>query len=140
MNTEELTGADLALWVARAIKMEFVMRGDWPAEETEFASETHCNESSTKEWKCWLYFKPHEDWSQGGPLIEKYKIGVACQGRDSWTAAYDGPSSPMAETSEYPSYWGFQRSTNMVDGPTPLVAAMRALVFSVYGENVEDSI
>lgn len=130
----DLGGADLALWVARAIKLDFVMRGQWPATETEFDPETHCNESSTKEWKCWLYFKPHEDWAQGGPLIESEKIDIQCANiakhLESQGKVFDGPDS------NHDIWRASIDDGHFQIGTLPLVAAMRALVMSVYGETV----
>lgn len=120
-----LDGADLALWVARAEKLTFVMRGEWPAFETDFDPETRCHEFSIDEWKCWLHFKPHEDWEQGGPLIEWHDIFFNRSNFDECGKVFafiytDDGSDVLAQ--QY--------------GKTRLVAAMRALVASVYGATV----
>jgi hypothetical protein len=115
----DLAGADLALWVARATKLDFVMRKEWPAIETEFDPETHCNEYSLKEWKCWLYFKPHEDWAQGGPLIPGGMVHHIALGDLHQFTFIDGAIKGFGE------------------GPTMLIAAMRALVASKFGDQVD---
>jgi hypothetical protein len=62
------------------------------------------------------------DWSQGGPIIEKEKIGVDyyClpQTEPVWIAGIAGTMSNR-------------------EGPTPLIAAMRCLVASKLGDEVE---
>jgi hypothetical protein len=60
-------------------------------------------------------YSPSSDWSQGGPIIERERILVAPK-RAEWRALC-GP-------------WD-------VNGPTPLVAAMRAYVASKCGVTVE---
>lgn len=65
-------------------------------------------------------FRPTTDWSQGGPILEREKIGVDYYntGKPLWIAGIAGM---------------FQQAT----GPTPLVAAMRCLVASKLGDAVE---
>jgi hypothetical protein len=62
------------------------------------------------------------DWAHGGPLIEVHKISIANQSHEPlcfmWTAFL-----PFAKFSQ--------------PGPTPLIAAMRALVESKIGGGVE---
>jgi hypothetical protein len=59
------------------------------------------------------------DWAQGGPIIERKKIGV-------WTSGggltWHGKSFVLGI---------------VIDGPTPLIAAMRCYVASELGDNVE---
>ena len=63
----------------------------------------------------WLY---STDWSQGGPIIEREKIGVWWDG--VWHAKYDGC-----------------RPDQVQDAYTPLIAAMRCYVASKLGDEVE---
>ena len=63
-----------------------------------------------------------EKWRHGGPLIEKYNVFVGPHGDGVWGASRKG---------EHGSYDGY--------GPTPLIASMRCIVSSVYGENVDIS-
>lgn len=53
------------------------------------------------------------DWSVGGPIIERVKMGVF----------------PLAE--------GYGWAAGMQSGPTPLIAAMRCYVAYVLGDTVE---
>jgi len=61
------------------------------------------------------HYNPSADWSQGGPIIEREGIALYLYGPDKWNA--------MTEK-EY-------------QGPTPLIAAMRCLVASKLGDDIE---
>jgi len=63
------------------------------------------------------------DWAQGGPIIEREVISLIHPKYDCWTAhCYD-------KTLDDESY--------TLDGPTPLIAAMRCYVASKLGDEVE---
>lgn len=62
-------------------------------------------------------YRPSTDWAQGGPIIEREKIATDYD-HDVWNAA------------KYELSW-------YIDGPTPLIAAMRCFVVSKLGEIVE---
>lgn len=66
--------------------------------------------------RCWFY--PSIDWSQCGPLIEKYR--------------------PALEPSDKEYGAGLRAGADYVysTGSTPLIAACRAIVASVLGETV----
>ena len=66
-------------------------------------------------------FSPSTDWAQGGPIIERERMQIYFE--DCWTAMMD--FYPDGE--DYPAG----------DGPTPLIAAMRAFVSSKFGETVD---
>lgn len=63
-------------------------------------------------------FMPSADWLIGGPLIEQRHITLNPVAADEWQAQCGGRTSV---------------------GPTPLVAAMRALVASRFGDTVPDA-
>jgi hypothetical protein len=69
------------------------------------------------------FLMPSEDWAQGGPIIERERINV---GEDihptlNWTATiYVADEEP----------W-------QIDGPTPLIAAMRCYVASKLGDKID---
>lgn len=66
-------------------------------------------------------FSPSTDWSQGGPIIEREKIGT-------WPSEKEGREDQ----------WGARMlNTYITYGPTLLVAAMRAYVSSKLGDEVE---
>jgi hypothetical protein len=99
MRTNELTGAAL----------------DWAVAQCEYSPvrygfDDNCPEYST-------------DWAQGGPIIERERIGVEPWGTDkTW----------LAQT-----YNEAGRILQRQYGPTPLVAAMRCYVASKLGDEIE---
>jgi hypothetical protein len=64
------------------------------------------------------HLHPSTDWSQGGPIIEREKLAI-CIGWKQWLAFSDDTENAG------------------VQGPTPLVAAMRCYVASKLGDEVE---
>lgn len=58
------------------------------------------------------------DWAQGGPIIERESIDVM----------FEGP--------EWYAYMRWETKTLQLDGPTPLIAAMRCYVASKLGDEV----
>ncbi|MDR9839404.1 phage protein NinX family protein [Herbaspirillum huttiense] len=63
-----------------------------------------------------------QEWYYGGPLIERERIAILPQfedGKVSWRATND-------------------KVHRAYDGPTPLIAAMRAFVASRFGDEVPD--
>ena len=67
-------------------------------------------------------FNPSTNWSQGGPIIEREKIGVVLSPGDAnvWVGSVYEPD------------WKFNRT-----GPTPLTAAMRCYVAARLGDEVD---
>jgi hypothetical protein len=107
MKTSELTGASLDWAVAKC-------------KDDELA------EMVRESWR-WRPFEytPSTDWSQGGPIIEREDIGIAPYGSvssDKWVAV------PGTERE------GGKVKTH---GPTPLIAAMRCVVASKLGEDID---
>ena len=109
MKTSDLTGAELDYWVAKATQGDFEI-------DPKDIPDLH-------EW--WI---PSRSWVQGGPLIEKYSITIIkCKKDDFWQAAINTTCTMDWPEGEY-----------YAEGPTPLIAAMRAIVVSVYGDTVDD--
>jgi hypothetical protein len=79
-------------------------------------------------------WQPSTDWSQGGPIIEREKLGV-------WWATHYVDDDGV----EYGNHWYCETgctdenydSQHIATGPTPLVAAMRCYVASKLGDEVE---
>ena len=67
-------------------------------------------------------YTPSTDWAQGGPIIERERIGVITDPNDAnvWIGSVYEPD------------WRFNRA-----GPAPLIAAMRCYVASKLGDEVE---
>ena len=76
-------------------------------------------------------FNPSANWQDGGPLIERERIEIAI--------AADDPVTWSAEIAEWVGGWRTEhlRIRGAGNGPTPLIAAMRAFVASKRGEEVE---
>jgi hypothetical protein len=67
-------------------------------------------------------YSPSTDWAQGGPIIEREIITLIHPRWDGWTAhKYDDRIEDESYT---------------LDGPTPLIAAMRCYVASKLGDEV----
>lgn len=75
------------------------------------------------------------DWSQGGPIIEREGISTFKHNKlddrepDKWCAHKVVPRPNMEG--------GFNMTAIAIDGPTPLIAAMRCYVASKLGNTVE---
>lgn len=119
MKVSELTGALLAYWVAKTEGKTPIIRDgvcyvDWTTHRV------WCQSDPGKR------FMPHEDWAQGGPIIDRERIGVA-PGNLSWNwHALTRGNGPIIGP------------TSTVTGDTVLIAAMRAFVRSRFGDDVPD--
>lgn len=123
MKVSELTGAELDYWVAKA-EGRNIRSGAKRLYVSSPGGFDTCMED----------FSPSTLWFYGGPIIEREQITVECwqdtDGRSGmrdvfWSASIHG--SMKNEGRE-----GYE------DGPTPLIAAMRAFVASKYGNEVAD--
>ena len=120
MKTSELNGALLDLWVARAEgKCVTVQPGVWGM---ALINELGRCSISANTWEGARYFEPSTKWAQSGPIIERERIDVE-------TPLFVGGWTATLET---------RTSYHRFDGPTPLVAAMRAYVASKFGDEVPD--
>lgn len=62
-------------------------------------------------------YSPSTDWSQGGPLIERHDVWLSSEAIPGpWLASING--------------------CGLETGPTPLIAACRAIVYRVLGDTV----
>lgn len=114
IKTSDLQGAALDWAVVRA-NYEINFETVW----NNFRSECHYS----------------TDWSQGGPIIEREKIGV-------WWATHYVDEDGV----EYGNHWYAETGCTdenvdspycgVEDGPTPLIAAMRCYVASKLGHEV----
>jgi len=114
MKTSELTGFELDLAVAKA-----------EGEKAEL------NHGEVVTWKTIGYHKyrlvwrPSTDWAQAGPIIERE--GISIDQRDNGSLVLACIDAPMEH--EENEIW--------VNGPTPLIAAMRCYVSSKLGDEIE---
>ena len=112
MRTNELIGPALDWAVAKCEDPERLRYGvkDWMEQRR---STTHHGE-----YVC----RYHQNWAQGGPIIEREKINLEYPREGFWTAnVWLGTPNAFAH--------GF--------GPTPLIAGMRCYVASKLGDEVE---
>jgi len=95
---------------------------DWAVAEIEWVahdSETNVLMVTVGDDNGWK-FKPSSDWSQGGPIIEREKIGL-------WSEGYDWEAKIQIGSGEWITEWA----------DTPLIAAMRCYVASKLGDEIE---
>lgn len=133
MKTAELSGAALALWVARAagICLHDAPRtessGNWGTDYTC----TRCGKDAFG-LPTLRSFAPHENWAQGGPIIEREKIDLM---HVEYRAAMGGkPSEPWNASMQALSI--DNPDWDSMSGTTALEAAMRAFVASKFGGEV----
>lgn len=118
MLVKDLIGTELDYHVAKAIGM------DHPPYLREMSvgccMVEDMREDEDGPIRYWKAFQPSTEWAVGGPLIHEYGLRLVAISDDVWESEYyDGD--------------------NYIDvhGETPLIAAMRALVASVFGYEVE---
>ena len=110
MKVSALDGAYLDYWVARA------------EGETAVFEYGECKYHYDDEHGTWdENWHPSADWSQGGPIIERERIALIPVIGGTWSAEYDEPTG------------GGDYQEHAIDGPTALIAAMRAFVASKFG-------
>lgn len=113
MKTSELIGNDLDYWAGKAYgKTNLCLKN---GKLREISSSSILNPSK---------WHPSINWVQGGPILHLNNIATE-PGTYEWTARWDHPSN--------------HRITFWYKGTTPLIAAMRAFVASVYGEEVDET-
>jgi hypothetical protein len=119
MKTSELTGKALD-WAVARLESQASPTGMDSADILLYRS-TATNAFMYKRWAI-----PYStDWAQGGPIIEREKMDIACWDAHSmpWKASIDGDTD--AGVALYVEY-----------GPTPLIAAMRCYVASKLGDDI----
>lgn len=116
MKTAELTDEQLDRWVAKAIAL---------TAESALDFGLGCPD--------WLErFNPSTNWAHGGPIIDASHISL------DWDERSSVPTEWEARLYHDPPEDGGATLTFKY-GPTALIAAMRAKVASVYGDEVPDN-
>ena len=117
MKTSELTGAalDWAVGKATGLDVKIGMFGPLFRKGYKWAA--------VGAWR----YTPSADWAKGGPIIEREGISVQ---------QFDG-SSPAHK--RWNAYIGSPpvRAIEEINGPTPLIAAMRCFVAMKLGDEVD---
>lgn len=147
MKVAELTGADLALWVAR-------LEGIEERDGVKLYASGGCLYRETQWGGGEPYdYRPDSRWSAGGPIIERDKIflepphtvhalnyGADGKPKGCWTSYETWHATVSARTRTYPNPIAsdLPGRVGRGEGATPLIAAMRAKVASHYGATVPD--
>lgn len=119
VKVAELEGADLDYWVARAEGYIMEREQDGQMVRGEHRILIGPQPPETREHE----YSPSTKWDQGGPLLERHHIWLSDDDDGVWTASF-------------PPHIDANGKQRIYFGPTPLIAAMRAIVASVYGEEV----
>jgi len=116
IKTSELTGAALDWAVAKCEGVKVVKLKHGRATFSDPFDDGALNE---------MFINYSTDWAQGGPIIERE--GISIDQRDNGSLVLACIDAPMEH--EENEIW--------VNGPTPLIAAMRCYVASKLGDEVE---
>lgn len=120
-QVRDLTSLELDGLIAKIEGIEVERRDYGWAIRYPFDPEGPANEfSSCHNWM-WVTYSPSTDWEQGGPIIESKKIRL-------WFYEHVWAGYSLCALDE-----GYAML-----GETPLIAAMRAYVASIYGDEVRD--
>ena len=121
----ELEGAQLDWAVAKAEGRCLHQNTEYYAHQSDTGFTCLDCGKDTYHEACGRDWKPSSSWAQGGPIIERERIGV----RWTYSSAYNsGAWVSMVPRGDH--------ATSQL-GPTPLIAAMRAFVASKLGDEVE---
>jgi len=128
VNVSELTGALLDGYVAKALgayRGPYQMVKDGRPEEDclIFPGDFPCSATTGD-------FNPSTDWAHGGPINEREKIATRPKAKNT-------PTETGWVAIPRDDVLGGQRGI-ACDGPTPLIAAMRAYVASKFGDTVPE--
>lgn len=125
MKTTDLLPPELDYWVAKAEKLEAMLVDQMLAYKKGWQlppkNRRVCYLGNEKMGQPAKY-QPSTDWEQGGPLIEEYEMDITFMEAGRWRCMY-----------------GYHKGHLVTCfGNTPLIAANRAIVASVYGEEVSN--
>jgi hypothetical protein len=97
------------------------------AEGYEIDAKWGCNMTIRESGGAPSDWSPSTDWLQGGPIIERHDISVIKEEwrADRWFAAINV------------EFGVHERADHRMNGPTPLIAAMRAYVASKFGDEID---
>ncbi|MDR8727391.1 phage protein NinX family protein [Burkholderia pseudomultivorans] len=117
MQVEDLTGEALDYWVAMAM--------DRDAPRVDASGCTVAGEQGGAP----VPFAPSSSWADGGPIVERLPFAAFER---------DGARGPWRAVLHRAVPAAGERCTFNQSGPTLLVAAMRTLVASTFGDDVPD--
>lgn len=122
MNVKDLTGPALHWAVARALKLNVIRCGAGPSQYLAYIP---------KGKRTYYKWEPTTNWKQAGPLIDQYIVNF-------WMHVKYQKSDPDCFTA-VAMVPGIQDCAILcaVEGPTKLVACMRAIVAAHLGDEIE---
>ena len=86
-------------------------------------------------------YSPSTNWAQGGPLIEKERIGLEFMDNfEAWSSSIvreDGQDRESYSDDQDRESYTVEQESFVGYGPTPLIAAMRVFVASRLGNEVD---
>lgn len=146
MKTSELAGSMLDYWVARAEGWELdpyrppkEMQLRKPFRDSDVRENRFMGISDGADRLCIAgggeyipercRFRPSTDWVQGGSIIDRERMNFATTG-----------TGPAGENGKAPIVAIPEGGPKAMEGPTHLIAAMRAYVASRFGDTVPDDI
>lgn len=109
VKIEDLSGPALDWAIAQVEKVKVTVNGSFP-----YKVFIGCKKGLIK-----ALYNPSTDWATGGPLIEKYRVGMYCDYTEQETITANVTGSGAAVT-----------------GSTFLIAACRAIVTAHFGESM----
>ena len=116
-KTYELTGAALD-WAVQAAQYDYPLDEVW-----EYRNDA---------------FKPSTNWAQGGPIIEREGLGLEYDREWMYDPAAQDPDDEPDNGDRWRADYNVRGDQCLSEyGPTPLIAAMRCLVCSKLGDEVE---
>lgn len=122
MRTAELTGAALDWAVATAAGYPVISpSAPWRNKHGAHGPAQVMVADTKRKTACHYDFRPSECWAQGGPIIEQEGLWTRRARPNLWVCRV-----------ELEEYW-----SEGVEGPSPLIAAMRCYVASKLGDEVE---
>lgn len=135
MKVSELQGAELNYWVAKAEGYEAKLSKTHPTDgyplyEDSVSCWVYKKIDDEDDEYHWSIYEPSWMWHDGGPIIEREKIEVN---------PFAMPVMGNAWTAIVCELKGLGARSKHYNGPTPLIAAMRARVASKYGEEVDEN-
>ncbi|WP_322070970.1 phage protein NinX family protein [Paraburkholderia bannensis] len=121
MKVSELVGGDLDYWVARARRIAVTLENG--VAHIERVRMGVLDGDPIHAFVGRGPYRPSTDWMDGGPLLEEFDVDVTRVYRgEGWGGFFNS----------IPYECGDPDAT----GPTPLIAVCRAVVMSVFGEEV----
>lgn len=124
----ELTGRNLDYWAGKAAKLDVRFDSDMTIQNRQVLY-VHTKPWNGADMPSMDRYSPSQWWQQGGHLIDKHDIYFERSNFPNYGQVFAFIYTPDGSEIRGQQY-----------GPTRLIAAMRALVASVYGDSVPDEV